>query len=157
MEIITNKGYEQPLELSVQRLNISLGLGEKFVDLLENPNLELTPDEKEEVKTLLDTIQSERKSRITVHSTSQNVAAALLRSYEPNMIIGATGESEKEVLSNLGKRVGIPGEYSTVNAIHDRIFGREKVAVVVLECKDEKRIEKSFKSIPRNGILVISK
>lgn len=157
MEILNYTGSDQPLNLGEQRLSISTGLGNGFAKLLEKNKVELTAHDQEELRKILDEINSRKSNRQVVHSNSQNVTASLLRIYDPNMIIGSNGGNAKDTLNQVGHQLGLSEALSTANTISDRLLGRDKVAVVVLNSSEESKIEKEFKRIPENGILVLSR
>ncbi len=157
MEILNYTGSEQPINLGAQRLMVSSGLGNGFAELLEKDNIDLTAHDQEELRKILNEINSSRSNRQIIHSNSQNVTASLLRIYDPNMIIGSNGGDAKDTLNQVGHQLELSGALSTTSMISDRLLGREKVAIVVLNSNEESRVEKDFKRIPENGILVLSR
>jgi len=157
MEILNYTGSEQPLNLGEHRLSVSTGLGNEFSWLLEKDHVELTTQDQQELRRILDEINSNKSNRQVIHSNSQNVTASLLRIYDPNMIIGSNGGNAKDTLNQVGHQLGLSEALSSASMISDRLLGREKVAVVVLNSNEESKVEKDFKRIPESGILILSK
>jgi ribosomal protein S24E len=157
MEILNYTGSEQPLNLGEHRLSISTGLGNEFSELLEKDHVELTTQDQQELRRIINEINSSKSNRLVVHSYSQNVTASLLRIYDPNIIIGSNGCNAKDTLNQIGHQLGLSEPLSTASMISNRLLGREKVAVVVLNSNEESKVEKDFKRIPESGILVLSR
>lgn len=154
MEKAKYSGYEKPLNLSEQRLLVSTGLGNEFKKLLEAETLELNTQEQEELQKILNELKVSKLDRQIVRTSSERVVAALLREYDPEMIIGSKGGNLKDALKQIASQLGLPEPLSTVEDVSSRLVGRQNVAVVVMNNTEEGKVEKSFKKIPDNGILV---
>lgn len=157
MELLNSTGSEKPLNLGEQRLMISSSLGSEFAELLEGKNIDLTAQDQEELNKILSELDSNKSNHKVVHSHSRNVTASLLRIYDPNMIIGSSGGNVKDTLNQIGHQLGLPEALSTPDMFSARLLGREKVAVVILNSTEESKVEKSFKQIPQDGLLVLSR
>lgn len=117
----------------------------------------MSAQDQDELKRVISEINSNRSNRQVVHSNSQNVTASLLRIYDPNMIIGSNRGNAKDTLNQVGHQLGLSEALSTTSMISDRLLGRDKVAIVVLNSNEESKVEKDFKKIPESGILVLSR
>ncbi len=158
MESLRYSGSDA-LDLGDQRLLVSSNLGTEFTNLLEVDHIDLSEQEQEELRKILEEISKENtsKSKRVIHTNSIKVSASLLRAYKPNMIIGTKGKDSRDVLKQIGSQLGLPPALSVTDMISDRLTGREKVAILILNCDESAKIEKGFKRIPENGILVFNR
>lgn len=142
---------ETRLNLDSGRLLVSGSLGTPFCNLLEQEEqIKLVADREKHILQQLEL--SRAKHHLEIQVESEREAAFLLRVYKPEMILGSQKNNLDEITNQLGSQLGIPNGRCSVSGISDRLIGREKVSIVVLSTEVE--LDKTFKKLPENGILV---
>lgn len=140
------------LDLESNRLLVSNALGTDFCELLEQEEqIELSKDREGYILHQLQLSTTKRHLEIQVDTIDE--AALLLRAYRPEMILGSQKKTNIEVVSQIGSQLGMSSQMSSPSGISDRLIGREKVAIVMLNINN-KKLDKKLKKIPENGILI---
>lgn len=139
------------LNLDSSRLLVSSAVGSDFCSLLEQEKIiELDKTRENYIINCLESSSKKKHQEIIVESEKE--AAFLLRIYKPEMILGSKKSDTDEIISQIGPQLGLPKDRSSVSAISDRLIGREKVAIVVLN--ENANLENKFKKLPEKGILI---
>ncbi len=142
------------IDLNTQRLLVSQNLGSKITQLIEQKDpVIINPDkvkffDNQIAKALLG-------GHFEIEAKSIEEIAYILRTYQPEMIIGSDRSDERAIVKNLASQLSIPESMANLSFVGDRMCDREKVAIVITNANIN--LSKGLKKLPQNGILILKK